>query len=147
MFLLLPHSFLFPLSLPPPISVLGDSGADHRITDARYDDEKRERRERKKRDKERARREADEYSDDSEDEFKERAPRMLEAGPTTGESDATAADFVRDNRDRERERERERERDYERDYERDRDYDRSADRDRRRDRDREGSYASSSAGL
>jgi zinc finger CCCH domain-containing protein 13 len=85
-----------------------------RPTDERYQEERRERRAmRHERNKDR--RDRDEYDDDSENEFKPKAPRMLEApappsSTITGGTASSDADFVRNSRERMRdggERERE----------------------------------------
>lgn len=79
-------------------------------TDQRYEEDRSERSEKKaqrRRDKHKDRKEKDEYSDDSENEFAEKAPRMLEAPSNAGASSADA-DFIRENRDRRSHREAER---------------------------------------
>ncbi|EMC94207.1 hypothetical protein BAUCODRAFT_158802 [Baudoinia panamericana UAMH 10762] len=83
--------------------------------DERYEEERAERKAAKRKERQKARKEGDEYSDDSADEWKERAPKMLEAAPSSvgaGAGAASEADFVRENRDRRREREGEREGQY-----------------------------------
>lgn len=85
------------------------------IRDERYEEDRVERKAARKRDRTRDRTEKDEYSDNSEDEYAKRAPRMLEAPPPSSVSGGTAgadADFIRDNRERRRERESEREPQY-----------------------------------
>lgn len=78
------------------------------LIDERYEQEREERRAARRHD----RRQRDEYEDeDSADEFKPRAPMLLEAPSTTAgaTSSGEQADFVRENRERRREREGERE--------------------------------------
>lgn len=71
--------------------------------DKRYDEEERsERKTQRRRERNKDRKDRDEFSDDSEDEFKEKPVRMLEAPSTGGAS--SEADFIRENRDRRRER-------------------------------------------
>ncbi|KAK6391206.1 hypothetical protein LTR65_004665 [Meristemomyces frigidus] len=74
------------------------------VRDQRYEEERSERSERKaqrRRDRHMDRKDKDEYSDDSENEFAEKAPRMLEAPSTAaGASSEHPADFIRENRDR-----------------------------------------------
>ena len=80
-------------------------------TDERYQEEREERKAAKRRERNHDRRERDEYEvDNSEDEFKPRAPKMLEApSSAAGASTSDQADFIRDNKDRRRERDSERE--------------------------------------
>ena len=56
----------------------------------------------------RDRKERDEYTDDSEDEYQPRAPRMLEAPSSVSGKSAETADFNRENWDRRNDRERDR---------------------------------------
>lgn len=79
--------------------------------DERYEEERSERSERKaqrRREKHKDRKEKDEYSDDSENEFAEKTPMMLEAPSTAGAP--SEADFIRENKTRRRDRDGERER-------------------------------------
>lgn len=79
-------------------------------TDERYEEERAERKAARRRDRNHERKDRDEYLDEnSEDEYAERAPKMLEA-PSTTAGASSEAEFVRDNRERKGERERERER-------------------------------------
>lgn len=81
--------------------------------DERYEEERAERRAQRRKDRQRDRRERDEFSDDSEDEYAERPPKMLEAPSSMGgTSSEVTADFIRDNRERRSERERDREGQY-----------------------------------
>ncbi|KAF2162790.1 hypothetical protein M409DRAFT_68793 [Zasmidium cellare ATCC 36951] len=81
------------------------------IRDQRYEEERSERKTARRPQRNRDRRDRDEYEySDSEDEFKEKAPKMLEAPSTAGAS--SNADFIRENRDRRHEREREAEPSY-----------------------------------
>ncbi|KAK5123663.1 hypothetical protein LTR85_002299 [Meristemomyces frigidus] len=68
------------------------------IRDQRYEEDRSERKARR-RERHKDRKDKDEYSDDSENEFAEKAPRMLEAPSTAGAS-SSDADFIRENRDR-----------------------------------------------
>jgi hypothetical protein len=80
-------------------------------TDERYEEEREERRAQRRHERHADRHQRDEYDDNSEDEFKPRAPKMLEAPSSTmtgaSASDHTVSDYVRDSRDRRGERERE----------------------------------------
>ncbi|KAK5682166.1 hypothetical protein LTS10_005291 [Elasticomyces elasticus] len=77
-------------------------------TDERYEEERQERKAAKRRERNSARHENDEYIDDSEDEWAEKKPKMLEAPASGGASvNSGDTDFVRDNRERRREGERE----------------------------------------
>ena len=78
-------------------------------TDEKYEEERSERKAQRKRDKAKDRKERDEYYEDSEDEFKEKQPMMLEAPSSAAGVGSEQADFIRENRDRRREREGERE--------------------------------------
>jgi hypothetical protein len=79
-----------------------------RATDERYEQEREERKAARRHSRNHDRRERDEYElEDSEDEFKPRAPKMLEAPSTAGASSSDHTDFVRDNRERRRDSERE----------------------------------------
>ncbi|KAK3051573.1 hypothetical protein LTR09_007228 [Extremus antarcticus] len=88
-----------------------------RSTDERYEEERQERKAARRHDRAHDRQNRDEFDDDSENEFKPRAPRMLEAPSsaagttTTGVSAGDPADFVRERR-RDGEGEREREKRY-----------------------------------
>ncbi|KAK4892858.1 hypothetical protein LTR27_008772 [Elasticomyces elasticus] len=78
-------------------------------TDERYEEERQERKAAKRRERNSARHENDEYIDDSEDEWAEKKPKMLEApAPQSiaGSSGVNSGDtdFVRDNRERRRDR-------------------------------------------
>ena len=74
------------------------------FVDKRYDEEERvDHKADRRRERNRDRKERDEFVDDSEDEFKEKPVRMLEAPSSAGAS--TEADFIRDNRERRRDRE------------------------------------------
>ena len=84
-------------------------------TDERYEEEREERKAARRHNRNSDRRERDEYElENSEDEFKPRAPKMLEAPapPSTAGVSSSDADFVRDNRDRHRAREGDRESQY-----------------------------------
>lgn len=81
-------------------------------SDERYHDERQEKKAARRRERDRDRRERDEYEEDSENEFKPRAPKMLEAPATAGASAGDQADFVRESKDRRREREGDRELQY-----------------------------------
>ena len=76
--------------------------------DEKYEEERSERKAQRKREKAKDRKERDEYYEDSEDEFKEKQPMMLEA-PSSTAGAGSEADFIRENRDRRRERDGERE--------------------------------------
>lgn len=76
-------------------------------TDQRYEEERAERKAQRRRERNRDRQERDEYSDDSEDEYAERPPKMLEGASQAGT--ASEANFVRDGRERRAERDRDRE--------------------------------------
>lgn len=81
-------------------------------SDQRYEEERTERKAGRRSQRNRDRRDRDEYEySDSEDEFMEKAPKMLEAPSTAGAS-SNNADFIRENRDRRYERERESEPSY-----------------------------------
>ena len=90
------------------------SAADERA----YEEERAEKKAARRRERNRDREERGEFVDDSEDEFKPKPPRMLEApSSTAGAPYSTAgasseADFTRDNRDRRGERDRDRESEY-----------------------------------
>ena len=72
-------------------------------TDERAEEERKAA---KRKERSRDRRERDEFADDSENEFKPRAPKMLEApSSTAGASAGDQADFIRENRERRRDRE------------------------------------------
>lgn len=76
--------------------------------DERYDEERAERKAARRKDKHRDRHERDEYSDDSEDEYAEKQPMMLEAPSDPG----AQADFIKEGRERRRDRDAERETQY-----------------------------------
>ncbi len=81
-----------------------------KTTDERYEEEKEAKRAERREARHRDRGERDEYEDDSENEFKPRAPRMLEApaSTVTGASSSDAG-YVHQARDRRDDRERDRE--------------------------------------
>jgi hypothetical protein len=84
-------------------------------TDERYEEERKERKAARRHDRNSDRRDRDEYElENSEDEFKPRAPKMLEAPAPSSTAGASSsdADFVRENRDRRRERDGDRESQY-----------------------------------
>ena len=82
-------------------------------TDERYEEEREERKAAKRRERNHDRRERDEYElDNSDDEFKPRAPKMLEAPSTAGASSSDQASFIHENRERRRDRDPERETQY-----------------------------------
>lgn len=86
----------------------------HAFTDARRLDQRYEedRSERKAARRNRDRHDRDEYEySDSENEFKQKAPKMLEA-PSTTSGASSNADFIRENRERRHERERDAEPSY-----------------------------------
>ncbi|KAK5742012.1 hypothetical protein LTR17_003520 [Elasticomyces elasticus] len=84
------------------------------LRDERYEEERQERKAAKRRERNSARHENDEYIDDSEDEWAEKKPKMLEAPAPQSVAGASYAassgvnsgdtDFVRDNRERRRDR-------------------------------------------
>lgn len=76
-----------------------------------YDEDRAERKAAKRRERREDKHKRDEFSDDSEDEYAAREPKMLEAPSTTAGASAAGseADFIRE-RERRREREGERER-------------------------------------
>lgn len=76
------------------------------LEDKRHEEDKHERKSSRRPDRNRERRDRGEYEySDSEDEFKEKQPKMLEAPSTVGST--SNADFIRDSRDRRHERDRE----------------------------------------
>ncbi len=89
----------------------------HSLTtiDERYEEEREERKAARRHNRNTDRRERDEYElENSDDEFKPRAPKMLEAPapPSTAGASSTETDFVRENRDRHRARDSDRESQY-----------------------------------
>ena len=83
-----------------------------------YEEERAEKKAARRRERNRDLEERGEFIDDSEDEFKPKPPRMLEAPSSTAAASyntagaSSEADFIRDNRDRRGERERDRESEY-----------------------------------
>ena len=96
------------------VSILKHSLIELSHADERYQEEREERKAARRKDRNHDRRERDEYElDDSEDEFKAKAPKMLEAPSTaSGTSTSDQADFIRENRDRRRDRDGDREHQY-----------------------------------